>query len=327
MNNHPDNTAASAEGKTRIAIMGATSHIAKGLINNFIRDPEARLFLFARKTEPLYTFLNEIGARESSDLTICEGYQDFLKGDYDIIINCIGLGTVSQEPHIYKSFFMVTEEFDNLVISYLTESPSTLFINFSSGAVYGRDFSEPAGLKTLNKICINSVTKHDSFTIAKVNSEAKHRVFENLSIIDIRVFSYFSRFIDIRGKYFITELFHSLINDRVFHTNEINIVRDYIHPDDLFALVKKCIALEGINTSFDAYSVKPAEKTEILEFFASRYNLKYKVEKTTGYDNVTGRKDIYYSLYKKAEEIGYQPMYSSMATLSREAEYLLQGKV
>jgi nucleoside-diphosphate-sugar epimerase len=311
--------------KTTIAIMGATSHIAKGLIYHFLQDDRLCLFLFARKTEQVYGFLKKIGGKEGKNLTICAGYQTFPDRCYDVVINCIGLGTVSEEPHIYTSFFMVTEEFDNRVLSYLHKFPRTLYINFSSGAVYGKGFSEPAEKDTVNALRINGVTRDDYFTIAKLNSEAKHRAFAKLNIIDIRIFSYFSRFVDITGKYFITEMLSSIIHNKVFHTSENNIVRDYIHPDDLFALIMKCLKIKRINTAIDAYSLRPVGKREILKFFSSRYNLTYKTVKTKKYRNVTGQKIVYYSTYKKAGNLGYKPRYSSMDTLKQEVQHLIQG--
>ena len=103
-------------------------------------------------------------------------------------------------------------------------------------------------------------------------------------------------------------------------------MRDYIHPDDLFNIIEKCLNLKRINAAFDAYSLKPVEKKEILEFFSSQYSLKYKTEKSMNYHTVTGHKSIYYSLYKKAGEIDYQPQFSSMDTIRIEAEYLFQKK-
>lgn len=310
--------------KPVIAIMGATSHIAKGLINNFISAGGVRLYLFARNSSRVHTFLGDIGACTGDDLIVCEGYGGFAEYSYDAVINCVGLGTATREPHIYTSFFMVTEEFDNLVISYLAKSPQTLYINLSSGAVYGRDFIEPAQADTLNKIRVNGVTRDDFFLIAKLNSEAKHRAFEELNIVDIRVFSYFSRFADLTGKYFITELLYCLMHEKVFHTDATNIVRDYIHPDDLFSLMIKCLSLERVNTAFDAYSLRPIEKWEALDFFSSRYNLKYEVEKSARYHNVTGHKNVYYSLYRKAGDLDYSPAFSSLDTLIGEAEHILQ---
>jgi nucleoside-diphosphate-sugar epimerase len=310
--------------KQRIALLGATSHIAKCLIKNFIAAGDTSLVLFTRRAEPVQAFLREIGLEEHTNLLVCEGYDAFSEHAYDAIINCIGLGTVSHESHIYTSFFMVTEQFDNLIISYLLKSPRTRFINFSSGAIYGRTFPEPAQEQTMNAIRVNALTRDDSFTIAKLNSEAKHRAFEQLNIIDIRVFSYFSRFVDIAGKYFITELFHALVHDTVFHTSGENIVRDYIHPEDLFALIVLCLNLDKTNAAFDAYSLEPVAKLDVLKSFSSHYNLKVKTENEKEYHTVTGQKRVYYSAYKKAEEIGYRPRYSSMNTLCMEGELLLQ---
>ena len=45
--------------KNRIAILGATSHIAKGLILNFIKSKENELFLFARIPKKVKKFLQE----------------------------------------------------------------------------------------------------------------------------------------------------------------------------------------------------------------------------------------------------------------------------
>lgn len=323
MNNCHNPKDGRAHQKTRIAIMGATSHIAKGLISNFLRDEQVSLHLFARNSAPVHAFLRDTAPEGGNAPVVCEGYEGFGQNSYDAVINCVGLGTVSKEPHIYTSFFMVTEDFDNLIISYLTGSPDTLCINFSSGAVYGRDFSEPAHEDTSHKICVNALTRDDFFSIAKLNSEAKHRAFENLNIIDIRVFSYFSRFVDLTGRYFITELLDSIIHNKVFHTSDVNIVRDYIHPHDLYALVRYCLKLKKANMALDAYSLQPVEKTEILEFFSSQYNLKYVIDKTSDYKNVTGHKNIYYSLDRKARELGYEPGFSSMDTIRQEASYIL----
>jgi nucleoside-diphosphate-sugar epimerase len=310
--------------KTRIAIVGATSHIAKGLINHFLGTGKVYLSLFARNAKPVHPFLKKIGVHKSKDFMIYEGYQNFPDYHYDVIINCVGLGTVSEEPHIYTSFFMVTEEFDNLIIAYLTKSPRTLYINFSSGAIYGNNYLQSVDKNSINKIRVNGISRNDYFMIVKLNSESKHRAFEKLNIIDIRVFSYFSRFVDITGKYFITELLNALIHNQVFHTKDVNIVRDYIHPNDLFALVNKCIDIRTINMSLDAYSLQPTSKMDILNFFTSEYKLKYQIEKSSIHRNVTGQKNIYYSIYRKASKIGYHPHFSSLDAIKQETAYILR---
>ena len=316
-----------AKGKagiqTRIAITGANSHIAKGLISRFIRDDDVYLHLFARKPGVVRAFLEKTLCTGRQDLAVHDGYQAFARNEYDVVINCVGLGTVSEEPHVYTSFFTVTEEFDALIISYLVRSPRTVYVNFSSGAVYGGDFLEPMGENTINRLRVNAIARDNSFVIAKLNAEAKHRAFDSLNIIDIRVFSYFSRFVDIKGKYFLTELLYALANGKVFETDEVNIVRDYIHPDDLYGLVLRCASLSGVNTAFDAYSLRPVEKREIIDYFVSTHDLRYAIKNPRGYRNATGHKTVYYSVYRKAETIGYRPRFSSMDTIKQEAQHLL----
>ena len=124
--------------------------------------------------------------------------------------------------------------------------------------------------------------------------------------------------------YFITEVINSLLNEKVLVTNDTNIVRDYVHPDDLFSAIRKCIIESGkINAAFDVASAKPVTKREILDYFSSQYDLKYEMNQSLGYDSATGAKNIYCSNYNKAQEIGYQPKFSSLETIKEEAEYIL----
>lgn len=310
--------------KTRIAILGATSHIAKGLIQHFIYSNDNELFLFARQTLRLREFLDEIDACGVEKTHAFQGFDKFGAYEYDVVINCIGLGTVAKELGIYTSFFLVTEEFDNLIIRYLLNSSRTLYINLSSGAIYGNQHREAAEESTINKISVNKLSRDDSFMVAKLNSEAKHRAFEKLNIIDIRIFSYFSRFIDISGNYFLTDLLRALANKQIFYTDRHDIIRDYLHPSDLYALVRKCIEHGSINSYFDAYSRQSIRKQEILDYFSLKYNLNYKIIHSHAISSVTGHKLSYFSTNCKANEIGYSPMYSSIETISLESEYILK---
>ena len=74
--------------KKKIAILGATSHIAKGLIFNFTKSKKDELFLFARFPDKVKNFLrvNNLGLN-------CHiyGFKYFQRGEYDVVINCVGL--------------------------------------------------------------------------------------------------------------------------------------------------------------------------------------------------------------------------------------------
>ncbi|MDO8733987.1 MAG: NAD-dependent epimerase/dehydratase family protein, partial [Elusimicrobiota bacterium] len=285
----------------KIAILGATGHIAKGLICNFSKSRYKNVFLFARSLSRLQCFLDKINCKYKWKKN---GFDKFNKYNYDVIINCVGLGTPSKLKEAISDVFGLTERFDNMIIEYLAGHPITLYINFSSGAVYGTDFSDPTDDSTFSKWNINNIKESDYYGIAKLNSEAKHRVLKNFNIVDLRIFNYFSRFMELDTKYLLGEIILCLKNREVFKTDKKNITRDFIHPMDLFSLVEKCIARNKINDVFDAYSKKQITKFEILEYFKKNYGLKYMVKKNVNVSSITGNKDKYYSKSRKAGKIG-----------------------
>jgi len=191
--------------------------------------------------------------------------------------------------------------------------------------VYGREFLAPAQESSAYTICANHISSADYYAIARLNAEAKHRAFKNLNIVDIRIFSYFSRFIDLDQGYFITELLGALLNKKTLMANSINFVRDYIHPQDLYSLITKCIAAGKLNLALDAGSAKPVEKKEILDYFSAQYGLKCQLSESIGPASATGEKKIYCSDYKNAAQIGYSAQFSSLEALQQEAKYILQG--
>lgn len=305
-----------------IAIIGANSHIAKGLINNFLQSGKAVLHLFTRSTDTVNDFL-ALTRKAGSSVRISNNYDGLGETTYDAIINCVGAGAPNKLKDNYSNWFTINEKFDNLVLDYLHSKPGTLYINFSSGAVYGRNNSAPRTEDTANNIAVNHIQPEDYYSIVNLNSEAKHRSFKNLRIADIRIFSYFSRFADLDSGYFITELIRHVLQNKILETTDVNIVRDYIHPDDLFSLIMKCIKTTEINTAFDAVSAQPVDKMQILEYFSKYYALKYKINGELELISPSGTNNIYCSAFNKAESLGYVPRFSSLDTLKQEAKFIL----
>jgi nucleoside-diphosphate-sugar epimerase len=307
--------------ENRVAILGATGHIAKGLIYNFCQSAPGNVVLFARSANRVSDFLKAIHCDKNFDIRPLEG---FVKSTYDVVINCIGIGQPAKLKAAAATVFRLTETYDNMILDYLSSQPETLYINFSSGAVYGTAFSEPAGEGTKSVIDVNHIDRNDFYRIAKINSEAKHRSFSDFNIVDLRIFAYFSRFIDLQAKYFITEIISCIQQDQVFETGPEDMVRDYVHPIDLFSLIERCIEKKRMNTGYDVYGRKPCSKFEILEYFSKEFGLKYLVKNDFVQAPVTGSKNIYCSMNRKAEEIGYLPQFTSLDTLSQESKFLLQ---
>jgi len=303
-----------------IAILGATSHIAKGLIFNFIKSGRSnKLFLFSRSPERIKKFLKENGLK--GDIRI-ERFQNFPLHNYDTIINCVGIGTPNKIKNIMASVFQLTEEFDNLVISYLEKHPRSRYINFSSGAVYGGIFSEQIREDTVCKVAVNDLKMQDCYGIAKINSEAKHRSRKDLNIVDIRIFSYFSRFIDFDSGYFLSDALKSIKENRELRVDACDFTRDYLGPDDLFSLVKLIIKNKPFNGALDAYSRKPVRKFKLLDFFTKKYGLRYVFDKKAKFNCPTGKKNVYSSLCRQAARLGYKPKFTSLESVRLESGFI-----
>lgn len=292
--------------KKKIAILGATSHIAKGLILNFMQSKEDKLFLFARFPKKVKDFLE---AHSLGSHRHIYDFKHFRREKYDVIINCVGLGTPVKVKEANGEVFKLTEEFDNMILEYLQRYPDTLYINFSSGAVYS--------------ISVNDIKPEHYYGIAKLHQEAKHRALKKLNIVDIRIFSYFSRFIELDSGYFLTELIKSLKRGKAFVTNPRDFVRDFIAPCDLFDLICLIIKTKPFNGAIDAYSSMPVSKFKLLNYFVKNYSLKYTINRSLKLTCPTGIKSRYCSISRKAAGLGYRPKFSSLETVATESKYIL----
>jgi nucleoside-diphosphate-sugar epimerase len=289
----------------KIAILGASSHIAKGLIINFMQSREDNLFLFARLPRKVKNFLK---AHSLGSYRQIYDFKRFHREKYEVIINCVGLGTPVKVQEASGEVFKLTEEFDNLILEYLHRYPRTLYINISSGAVYS--------------VCLKDIKPEHYYGIAKLHQEAKHRALRKLNIVDLRVFSYFSRFIDLDSGYFLTDLLKSLKEKRVFVTNPCNFIRDFLSPQDLFNLICLIIRAKPFNGVIDAYSSMPISKFKLLDYFVKNYSLKYTIKRNPKLSCPTGIKSRYYPSSKKAAALGYQPKFSSLKTVVTESKYI-----
>lgn len=305
---------------TSVAVVGATSHIAKGLIYHFCKNSSYTLYLFARSPKQVRAFLKTIACADSA--VSVSGLSDFTAGKYDIIINCIGIGQPKRLGEDTSILFRLTETYDNAILDYLEAHPDTVYINMSSGAVYGTDFLNPVSEETNACIGVNSLVQKDFYMITKIYSEAKHRALPAFNIVDIRIFAYFSRFINLESGYFITDVISCVKKGATFVTGAGSMARDYIHPYDLFSFVERCLKIHRINSAFDLYSLKPATKFEILDFFKGTYGLDYVIDDTLDFATATGNKKDYYSLSRRAEAIGYSPEFTSLDGIIEESRMI-----
>lgn len=303
----------------KIAILGATGYIGKSLLREFFDDKEkCQLFLFSRSKDKIKDLLKN--KPKEYAIRACS-YNEFSSLDCDVVINCTGIKSLSSLKQNPTEVFRVTEEIDDMVIGYLRRKPKTLYINLSSGGVYGHygNYKKPIDSKTKAILNVNNISPAEYYSIAKINSEAKHRSMPDFNIVDLRVFAFFGRFVGTNPGFLMPEIIDCIRNKKIFKTNEINIIRDYITPKDLFSLIMKVIKKQKINDFFDVYSKKPVSKLELLAFLEKKYGLKYSIKKAKGKDSVSTKK-IYYSKNKKAAAIGYIPEYTSLKGIQFEVD-------
>ncbi len=305
-----------------VAILGATSHIAKGLTVLFDRSGEFDLTLFARNTDTVTKF------HKDEALKPCRILDDFgtLPDEtFDLVINCI----VQRDPNDLSkpfdaSLFRTTEYFDNLIIDSLERHPNCLYVNISSGAAYGGDFAAPIQPGQQAVFPINDVTRTEFYQAVKLHSEAKHRAMASLNIVDVRVFAYFSRFIELSSPFLLSDMISCVRTGKIFDTKSGDIVRDYAHPEDLFQMILACLTKTPINAVFDQYSKAPVGKFELLKAFQQEFGLKYRVLETPPGPPGRGAKPVYCSENKAAAvAVGFEPRYGSLDTVLAETKILL----
>lgn len=306
----------------KIAVLGATGYIGKSLVYKLILKKNYEIFLFARSTKKLKDFLK---LYTKYSVNKVKKIDDFRFGKYDVVINCVGIGDPKKMKEAGYELFEITEKFDNLIINYLKINPKTVYINLSSGAVYGKSIEKPIHKKSLLVLDINNVDQGDCYTVTKINCEAKHRAIANLNIIDIRLFSFFSRFIELENSGFLlSHIINSINKKRTFYAISTNFIRDFINPEDLLRLIELIIKKGKINDFFDAYSKKPISFFKLLKFFEKNYGLKYKFKDDLKLVSPTGPKNSYFSSNKKAVSLGYIPTYSSLGGIAEEVKYLIK---
>lgn len=306
---------------TRIAILGATSQIARDLIVSFSGSAGEHLHLFARRPEEVTKWLESAGMPKRYPV---DDFSGFAKQEFDAVINFVGVGNPAQAVAMGNSIFDVTLRFDEMVLDYLQTHPACRYLFLSSGAAYGSSFKEPAKRETSAVVAINDLAPHEWYGVAKLHAECRHRAHPELAIIDIRVFNYFSRTQDINARFLITDMLRAIRDRTVLKTSPDYIVRDFLHPSDFYNLVHALLSSPAANAAVDCYSRAPIDKPNLLAAMQKQFGLRYEVAEAAASVNATGGKPHYYSLNTRAADFGYRPALSSLEGILCEATALLQ---
>jgi nucleoside-diphosphate-sugar epimerase len=305
----------------KIAILGATSQIARDLIVSFSAEEDKQLHLFARSPEKLTKWLNIVGL---SGRYLTDDFSEFGKQVFDCVINFVGVGNPAQVVVMGNSIFDITLRFDEMVLVYLQTYPKCRYLFLSSGAAYGSSFNEPVIHDTSAVVAINNLMQHEWYGVSKLHAECRHRAHPELHIIDIRVFNYFSHTQDIEARFLITDILRAIRDKAMLNTQSDYIVRDYLHPSDFYKLVCALLAAPAVNAVVDCYSLAPIDKPNLLSAMQEKFGLQYETTKAINSLNATGSKSHYYSLNTRAADFGYQPSLTSLEGIIQEFEHFLE---
>ncbi|EJM14033.1 NAD dependent epimerase/dehydratase family protein [Pseudomonas sp. GM18] len=304
-----------------IAILGANSHIAKDLVASFANSTGYHCQLFLREVAALDSDIRRIAERKSYPVL---DYSSFsVDSCFDAIINFVGVGDPARAKMMGAQIFEVTEQYDQLALSYLKQHPSCKYIFLSSGAAYGSSFEEPVGEGTKALFPINNLQSQDWYSIAKFYAECRHRAMPDLNVVDVRVFGYFSHRQSIDARFFLSDILRAIKSNQVLGVSPENMVRDYLAPADFFQLVKKILSAPPANDVVDCYTLEPIDKFSLLSSIKHEFGLQFEVVGDSAKLNATGAKSNYYSLNRNAEKFGYMPVESSLSGVLSEIELYL----
>ena len=304
----------------RLAILGSTSQIAKDLILAFTQNRDHDLVLYARRPEAVSQWLNSVGLAKLyvADITTFSTNERF-----DAILNFVGVGDPAQAVTMGAGIFDVTLKYDEMALDYLRQRPDCRYIFLSSGAVYGESFDAPVDEHTKAVTAINNLKPQEWYGVAKLHAECRHRALAHLPIVDLRVFNYFSHTQDMEARFFITDTVRAIRDKTVLKTSRSHMVRDYLHPSDLHALVSAILASPAANEAIDCRSKGPIEKMILLAELKKTFGLQYEIVESEAGVDATGSKAHYYSKKRIGFLKRYSPNHDSLSGVMLEMKKIM----
>lgn len=308
----------------RLAILGATSQIAKDLVQSFAAQSSHELVLYARRPDVVSQWLTRVGL--AGRYAVADFAAFSVDEHFDAILNFVGVGDPAQAAAMGATIFDITLKYDELALEYLRQHPDCRYLFLSSGAAYGASFDAPVDGNTKATVPVNNIQPQDWYGVAKLHAECRHRSLAPLPIVDIRVFNYFSHTQDMGARFLITDILRAVREKTVLKTSADYIVRDFIHPLDFCNLVNAILAAPAANAVVDAYSKAPIDKPTLLAVMQEKFGLRCQVSGASAAVNATGGKPHYYSANRAAQRFGYTPGLTSLAGVLLEAGLALTGR-
>jgi nucleoside-diphosphate-sugar epimerase len=302
----------------KIAILGATSAIAKDLILSF--NDEHKLELYSRRVSDVTTWMLQNNLHNFTS----QSYFEFKHTrDIDVIINFVGAGSPEKVISLGEQIFSITKIFDQMALDYIANNRECKYIFISSGAVFGDNFSTPADIDKVSAFPLNNLQPKHYYGYAKAMAEVQHRITDR-NIFDLRVFNYFSTNININYRFMITDMIRAIKEKTVYKVDRTPIVRDYVGPLDFYQMINVMLKHDKMNSAVDMYSRQAITKDSLLTAMAQRYKLEYETVGAQVGLPATGVKEKYYSVNTAAYALGYRPTLSSLENIFLAVDKILK---
>jgi hypothetical protein len=130
----------------------------------------------------------------------------------------------------------------------------------------------------------------------------------------------------MEARFLISDMVRAMRDKTVLKTSDAYMVRDYLTPSDFYGLVIAILVSPATNTVLDCYSKAPIDKSTLLTALQAKFGLQYEVLQSAACVNATGNKPHYYSLNKRAEDFGYQPVFTALQGVLQESALILDSK-
>ena len=169
----------------RVAILGATSEIAKDVINLLGKHSQYKLSLFSRHPELVSQWASSLHLPTQPQSLALDEFT--YARHFDAIVNFIGAGNPQRIQQIGDEILHVTQHYDDMVMNYLEYFPQCRYVFLSSGSIFGPDFALPVDIHSHANLQDNTLLPSNWYSKAKLAAECKHRLHNHLSIVDVRV--------------------------------------------------------------------------------------------------------------------------------------------
>lgn len=307
----------------RMALLGASGYIGRSLLHECTSRGFMDVVPFTRDAQKTTSVWERYGVAVTFPP---REYKRFHEETFDIVVNATGVGSQRALRHDPTGVVRTTMEMDERLYRYMDEYPHTRVFNLGSGAVYGANAGSAIVNETSATFFPNRLSARDCYALAKLLSEAHHRALSSRAIVDLRVFSFFSRFVDIEDTFFLSEVAACLRQRRVLKTSAEDMMRDFTTAREILDVILFLCTRDPVNAAFNLESKAPASKFEILSHLSKTFGLRYEVEKGIGQGSPTGTKHAYYSMTGTLSALGFPSRESSLEAIDREMRMFLNSK-